>query len=277
MSYLLSFFRDVFNIPALFANLYRQRELIQLLTWRDFLSKYKGSLIGWLWSVIQPLFMMALYTLVFSVFLKIRFGGSDSPYVFSVYLLCGLLPWTAFSEGIALATNLMRANVNLVKKVVFPLEVLPLNLTLVSLVQQLVGFVILLPLTYLVLKQLHWTLLLAPLILILQLLLTSGVTWLWTALAVYIPDVRQFTSILIYVLMFLTPIFYPEELVPEGMRFIIDVNPLAQIIRMYRQVFMTGDLPGLAATAYTLLACLFFFLFGYAAFMHAKKHFADFL
>lgn len=266
-----------FNLPALVRNLYNHREVIRILTWRDFQGRFRGSIGGLLWPIIQPIFMMVIYTLVFSTFLKVRFGSSDSPFTFAVYLLCGLLPWTAFSEGLTTSSSLIRTNQNLVKRVVFPLEVLPLNLTLVSLIQQLIGMLLLVPLAILVTGRVSWTILLVPLVLLFQMLLMTGVNWLWTSLSVYIPDLRQFTALLVMMLMFVTPIFYPENIIPARARFLIDLNPMARIIHMYRSIFMDGIVPDLASSLITFVICLLIFLFGYLWFIRSKSHFPDFL
>lgn len=268
---------NLFDLPTLIKNIYKDRELIRILTWRDFVSKYKGSFFGLFWSIVQPLVMMLLYTLVFSIFFKIRFNSSDSPFHFSVYLLCGLLPWISFSEGFNQSANLIRANMNLVRKVIFPLEILPLSVTLVTIIQQVIGIVILIPLAIIVSNRLHWTILFTPLVMLLQILLSIGVNWLWSSFSIYIPDLRQVTNILTLIIMFLTPIFYPEEIIPHKATIIIKLNPLAHIIKMYRQIFLDGTLPSLPEYLITGLFCLLTFLLGYKWFMRTKNSIPDFL
>jgi len=268
---------QIINLPALIHNLYAHREVIRILSWRDFQARFRGSIGGVLWPIIQPLFMMVIYTLVFSTFLKVRFGSSDSPFTFAVYLLCGLLPWNAFSEGLSLSSNLIRTNQNLVKRVVFPLEVLPLNITLVAIFQQLIGMALLLPLSILVTNRINWTILLVPLVLLAQMLFCTGINWLWTSLSVFIPDLRQFTALLVMMLMFITPIFYPEDTIPARAQFLIEFNPMARIIHMYRSIFMEGMVPDLFSSLITFLICLVFFLVGYFVFVRSKSHFPDFL
>lgn len=258
-------------------NLAHHREVIRILTWRDFQARFRGSLGGVVWSIIQPLFTMVIYTVVFSTFLKQRFGNSDSPFTFAVYLLCGLLPWTAFSEGLNGSTNLIRNSSNLVKRVVFPLEVLPLNLTFVSIIQQVIGFALLLPLSIAVSGQVSWSLLFVPVILALEILLVAGINWIWTVIAVFIPDLKQLTLLLTSVLMFLTPIFYPKDVVPVRFSWIYQINPIAQLIDMYRSVFMEGRLPAASTVIITGLVCLLVYMVGYVWYMNLKKSFADFL
>jgi lipopolysaccharide transport system permease protein len=267
----------VINIPGMAKNLFRHREIIRILTWRDFQARFRGSAIGMVWSIIQPLLTMVIYTLVFSSFLLIRFGNSDSPFIFSVYLLCGLLPWNAFAEGLNSSTSVVRSNVNLVKRVVFPLEVLPVILTFGSVIQQLIGFALLVPMVILVNTHLYWTILFFPVILLMQMLLITGLNWIWSSLSIFLPDLRQFTILLTFLLMFLTPIMYPETMIPEKFRFLIHWNPMASIISMYRSIFMDGKLPPIATLLNIGLVSLVIFMFGYAWFMLTKKAFADFV
>lgn len=268
---------ELIDLPGLIRNLARHGDLIRVMTWRDFNARYRASFGGLFWSVFQPLVMMVVYTIVFSVFLKVRFSTDSSPFTFAVYLLCGLLPWQAVSSGLNESTSVIRANVNLVKRVVFPLEILPINLTLTAMVQQVIGFVVLIPLAWLVAGQLHWTLLFVPVIFALQLLLTIGLNWITTSLAVYLPDLQQFITLALSVWMFLTPIFYPADAVPAQFKIVFQLNPMAHLVTYYRWVFMTGELFSLSAFVGALLLCLLVFMFGYFWFMHTKKGFADVL
>ncbi len=275
MSETTTSWKEIVNLPGLLRNLFSRREIIRILTWRDFAARFRGSAFGVAWALLQPLFMMVVYTLVFSVFLKIRFGSSESPYTFAVYLLCGLLPWNTFAEGLGGSTDLIRKNANLVKRVVFPLEVLPLNLTLVSVIQQLIGFVLLLPLAYIVSGQLGWALLFTPVILLFQILFVTGANWFWSSISVFLPDLRQATSLLTMLLMFVTPIFYPEDLIPQRFQWLINLNPIAQLVNMYREVVMSAKIPAMPEILGTGLFCLVVFMFGYVWFMRTKANFAD--
>jgi lipopolysaccharide transport system permease protein len=273
----LRYLFELFNVSAAARNLYRYRELIRTLTGRDFRARFRGSFGGILWALVQPLIMMLIYTLVFSSFLQVKFGNNDSPFNFAVYLLCGLLPWTAYAESFSTATTLIRTNSNLVKRVVFPLEILPFNLVLTSVIQQLIGFVLLVPLAILVNGQLLPTLLYLPLILLLQILFLTGICWIWASLSTYIPDLRQFTALLVTSLMFLTPLFYPREMIPTWATPIADFNPMAQIIEMYRKAFLTGVNIPASDFLVTGVLSIGFFMLGYFWFMHTKKGFADIL
>jgi ABC-type polysaccharide/polyol phosphate export permease len=188
-----------------------------------------------------------------------------------------LLPWTAFSESFAFSTTLIGANSNLVKRVVFPLEVLPLTTVLTNTLQLSIGLLLLLPLAWLVGGRLTWSVLFIPLLLLLQLLFYSGLTWIWASLSVYIPDLRQFTSLLLMVIMFMTPIFYPIDIVPEWAVSWMSLNPFAQLVTMYRRVIIEGALPSLNQFFWLLVVSLISFMVGYFWFMKTKKGFADVL
>lgn len=271
------YLRDLIDLPGLARNLFRHRELIRTMTWRNFNARYRGSFGGLFWSFVQPLVMMVIYTIVFSLFLKVRFSTDSSPFTFSVYLLCGLLPWNALSEGLAQSTNVIRTNVNLVKRVVFPLEILPINLALTTAIQQVIGFALLLPLAWLVTGQLSWTLSVVPAILAFQLLFAIGLNWIIASLAVYFPDLNQLVPLLLTVWMFLTPIFYPDDVVPAWASPIFRLNPMARLVRHYRDAFLYGQVPSWQGLAITGILCLAVFMFGYFWYMHTKKGFADVL
>jgi lipopolysaccharide transport system permease protein len=269
------FGREFLDLPGLVRNLVRHGELIVSMTWRDFGARYRGSFGGLIWSVFQPFVMMVIYTLVFSVFLKVRFTSGSSPFEFSVYLLCGLLPWNALSESLTQATQVVRGNVNLVKRVVFPTEILPLNLVLASTIQQLIGFGLLVPLAWLVTGQLHASLLFVPVILVFQLLFVTGINWLAASLAVFLPDVRHVIPLVLMVWMFLTPVVYPEDVVPARLLIIFRLNPMARIVTLYRNAFMTGILPSPGGLVGAAALCLLVFMVGYFWFMRTKRGFAD--
>jgi len=271
------YFRTFFDVAGLVRNLVRHQELIQIMAWRDFTARFRGSFGGLFWSLFNPLVMMVIYTIVFSLFLKIRFSTDASPFTFSIYLLCGLLPWSAFSEGLQVSKDVIRANVNFVKRVVFPLEILPVNAALTSSIQQIFGFILLIPLVWILTKNLHWTLFFVPVIIALQLLFAIGLNWIAASLAVYLPDFGQFINLLLTVWMFLTPIFYPEDVVPPQASIIFKLNPMAHLVKMYRGAFMTGDLPRLETFLGAAFLCGFVFLLGHFWFMHSKKGFADVL
>lgn len=201
------------------ASLWRNRNLIAALTRREVIGRYRGSVLGMLWSFFNPVFMLIVYTFVFSVVFKARWNArSDLKTEFALVLFAGLIVFNLFAECINRAPSLILSNVNYVKKVVFPLEVLPwvamgsiLFHTLVSLAVWLVSYFILFGVP-------HATVLLLPLVLLPLIFFVMGLSWFLASLGVYLRDVGQFIGIVTTVLMFLSPIFYPITALPEKYR-----------------------------------------------------------
>src|SRR5215475_3334428 len=191
------------------------RGLVRSMVRRDLSSRYKGSIIGPAWAIITPAVMIIIFTAIFSGIFGARFGAQSGHLSFAVYLFCGLLPWIAFSEGVQRSTTSLTDNVNLVKRVVFPTEALPVNLALSGVAQQLIGTVVLLAGALLLEHTIRPTALLLPLLLVPQLLLTVGLGWLMASLGVFIRDMPQLNQLSLTIWMYLTPIFYPENIIPQ--------------------------------------------------------------
>jgi len=251
------------------------RELLFSFTWREFQARYRGSFGGVLWSLVQPLFMISVYTVVFSMLLKVRFGNSESPFAFGVYAMCGLLPFQALSEGLTASGTVIVNNANLVKRVVFPLEILPLTLTLDAFLHQLIGFLLLFLFAWILIGHLYWTIFLVPIVCCFQICLAAGLNFLVASLAVYIPDITQLVRMMLPVWMFLTPVLYSEDLVPREYTIFLRLNPLAGLIQCYRDVIMLGKFPEPSILLLTGAPCLAIFLGGYFLFKKLKKGFSD--
>jgi lipopolysaccharide transport system permease protein len=253
------------------------RGLIRSMVRRDLTSRYKGSIIGPAWAIITPAVMIIVFTLIFSGIFGQRFGATGGHLSFALYLFCGLLPWIAFSDGIQRSTSSLTDNVNLVKRVVFPTEALPVNLTLSAITQQLIGTVALLLGALILERTIQPTVLLLPVLLIPQFLATVGLGWLMASLGVFIRDMPQFNQLALTAWMYLTPIFYPENIIPQKYQWLVNLNPMAPLIRNYRRVLLEGktlDWRGLGVTMVFALVC---FVFGYWWFERTKKAFADVL
>lgn len=252
-----------------------QAGLIWSLVRRELTSRYKGSLGGLAWAIITPAVMIAIFTLIFSGIFQARFGQSGGHLSFALYLFCGLLPWLAFSEGVQRSTTVLLENINLVTRVVFPVEALPVKVVLAAVCQQLLGTVALLAGALLLDGGLKATVLLLPLLLIPQLLATLGLGFLMASLGVFLRDMAQLNQLLLQAWLYLTPIFYPEEIIPDEFDFLVKYNPMAPLIRSYRRVLLEGRMPdwrGLAVTTLFAIAC---FILGYWWFERTKKAFAD--
>ena len=233
--------------------------------------------MGLAWSFFNPVFMLIVYTFVFSVIFKSRWGVDESRTLFAVVLFVGLIVLNLFSEVVNRAPSLILSNVNYVKKVVFPLEILPVVAIGAALFHALISLGVLLLAFMLFNGFVHWTVIFVPLILLPLIILTLGVSWLLAAIGVFLRDIGQTIAILTTVLMFLSPVFYPVTAVPEGFRPFIMANPLTFIIEQAREVLIWGRLPDwFGLGLYTIIVSIIAWL-GYALFQKMRKGFADVL
>ncbi|BDX22501.1 transport permease protein [Polynucleobacter sp. TUM22923] len=260
------------------ASLWRNRGLVKALVQREVIGRYRGSVMGILWPFFNPVFMLVVYTFVFSVVFKARWsGGSDSKTEFALILFAGLIVFNLFAECFNRAPGLILANVNYVKKVVFPLEILPWVALGSAMFHALINLGVWL-IAYLILFGVpHITVLLLPLVILPLMLFIMGLTWGLASLGVYLRDVSQFIGILTTVLMFLSPIFYPASALPEKYRHLLLLNPLTPAIEQARDVLFWGKVPDISMlTVYLLVAALIAWL-GFAWFQKTRKGFADVL
>jgi lipopolysaccharide transport system permease protein len=266
---------------ALIKSLWEHRRLIMQMTRREVLGRYRGSAIGLAWSFVQPLFMLTVYTFVFSEVFKARWGGAngavESKTQFAVLLFVGLIVLNLFSEVINRAPTLVVANVNFVKKVVFPIEVLPVLALGAALFHGAISLFVLLCAVAIFNSGLHWTVVFLPLVMLPLIVVTLGIAWILASLGVFLRDVGQTIGLLTTVLMFLSPVFYPVSAVPERFRPFIMANPLTFVIEQARDVLIWGRLPDFLGLAiYMVVACVIAWL-GFAWFQKTKKGFADVL
>ena len=268
------------SLVALAKSLWRNRQLIVQMTKREVVGRYQGSAFGLAWSFLNPVFMLVVYTFVFSEIFKMRWGGmggDDSKTQFAVVLFVGMIVFSLFNEVLNRAPGLILSNVNYVKKVVFPIEILPVIAMGAALFHSLISLGVLLAAFVLFNGYLHWTAVFFPLVLLPLVILTMGLAWMLASLGVFLRDVGQTIGIITTVLMFLSPVFYPVTAVPERFRPFIMANPLTFIIEQAREVLIWGRLPNwLGLGAYTLAAVAIAWA-GYAWFQKTRKGFADVL
>ena len=250
-------------------------DLILSLARRDLTARYKGSVLGIVWAIITPVVMIAIFTFIFAGIFGARFGARGSSWDYALYLFCGLLPWTMFQETVQRASTTIVEHANLVKRVVFPLETLPVAQTLSALGNQLFGTVALLLATILIHRELHLSILWLPAVLIPQLVATLGAAWLVASLGVFFRDIAQGITLILMAWMYLTPIIYPESIVPERYRPFINANPFTALVRSYRRIFLEGAPPDWPSLAYFSVVALVLFVFGYWWFAKTRRNFAD--
>ncbi|MDR2710290.1 MAG: ABC transporter permease [Burkholderiales bacterium] len=259
-------------------SLLKNRSLIKSLVVREIVGRYRGSVMGVLWSFFLPVLMLAVYTFVFSVIFKARWNtGSDSKTEFALILFAGLLVFNFFSECVNRAPGLVLANTSYVKKVVFPLEILPVVTLGTALFHCGVGLLAWLLFYVIFFGAPPPTALLFPIVLLPLLFLTAGISWLLASLGVFLRDVAQVASVATTVLMFLSPIFYPSSALPESFKKVLLLNPLALIIEQTRDVLIFGKAPAWGVYFMSLLGSLIVAGLGYAWFQKTRKGFADVL
>lgn len=260
-------------------NLWRHRDLIRQFTRREIEGRYKGSFLGLFWSFINPLVMLLIYTFIFGVVFKARWPNAKTSSLseFAITLFCGLIAFNVFGECLNRASMLVVGVPNYVKKVVFPLEILPISALGAALFHACVSLCILLVTNVLVLGTLHWTIVLLPLVILPLIFLSLALTWWLASLGVFVRDIGYTVVLIVQVLFFLTPIFYAIENIPEPYRTLIGLNPLTPIVENVRRAILWGLAPDWAELTYWVVATGMLMLLGYAWFMKTKKAFADVL
>jgi lipopolysaccharide transport system permease protein len=257
------------------AIVWRNRSLIRSMVRRDVLGRYRGSFGGVFWTLLNPLLLMTTYFFVFGIVLRARFHGDPSRAGFVLYFLCGMLPWLAFSEAAGRAPFVVLEHRNFVKKLVFPLETLPVNLTAAGLVTELFALLVFVVGLLLARGGVPATVAWLPLLLIPQLLLTLGLCWFLAALGVYVRDLGQINGFLLTLWFFLTPICYPVESLPSQAMAVLSKNPFFVLVQAYRDIFLEGRAPAFGPLWKLWLVSAVLFLLGHAWFYKLKRNFAD--
>ena len=261
-----------------FISLTQNWHLIQQMTRREIEAKYKGSLFGLLWSLITPLIMLAVYSFVFGVIFKSRWGlstGEETNYTLALFI--GLISHSFIAETINSSPSLMKGNVNYIKKVIFPIQVLPWISLFTNLFHFIISFCIWCILSLIITHQFQLTSLYTPLIFLPLILFTIGFSWFLSSLGVFIKDVSQIVTLLTTILLFLSPVFYPVSLLPASMQTIMHFNPLAITIEQLRTVLIAGELPNFTILSIEIIASYLTALIGYIWFEKTKRGFSDVL
>jgi lipopolysaccharide transport system permease protein len=257
---------------------WRQRSLLYGLIRRDIAGRYRGSAMGLLWSLLTPMLLLGIYTFVFSVVFQARWGGQEADKIaFATNLFAGMIVHGFVAECISRAPLLILQNVNYVKRVIFPLELLPWMLLGSALFHALLSLVVLLGFILLARGQLPITVVLLPLVWLPLLLGTLGVTWILASLGVFLRDISQLTGTAITVLLFLSPIFYPASALPQPYRTILYLNPLTSVIEQTRVILIAGELPSVLYIVAASLAGAGVAVLGFVWFQRSRRAFADVL
>ncbi|MEW6085914.1 MAG: ABC transporter permease [Chloroflexota bacterium] len=251
--------------------LYRYRELVLVWGLREVRVRYKQSLLGVMWAILQPLVMMIVFTLVFSRFAKVPTDGIPYP----LFSYTALLPWTLLATAISFGVPSLVNNLNLVVKTYFPREILPIGAVGASFFDFMVASSVFAVLLLYYRIELTWMTLWLPLVLILQLVLILGIAFAGSALLVLYRDLRFIVPLGLQIWLYLTPVIYPITIIPEQYLTLYMLNPMAGIITAYRQIILFGQQPNLMYLGIAGLEAILIFLFGYMMFKKLEISFAD--
>lgn len=245
------------------------KELLINLTFKDLKLKYRNSVLGFLWSFFNPILMLIVYNFAFKLILKVRVEN------FTVYLLAGLLPWTFFQAAMQVSTSSIVNNANLIRKVYFPREILPLSAILSSFINFLITLTVLF-LSLIIFKiKINFSILLLPLVLILLLLFTIGLSLILSSLNVLYRDISHFIEIIFMLWFYLTPVVYSITMIPEKYRVILLLNPMTLILECIRTPLLYRQAPNIIYMSVLVIIDIFLIYFGYKIFKKLEKVFAE--
>ena len=252
-----------------FKKLYEYRELLKTSIKKDVRGKYKNSFLGVLWSFLYPLFQIAVYAIVFPLIMK-----SNMPN-YTVFLCCGLIPWNFFSTAISRASFTIVENGNIIKKVFFPREILPISVVTSEAVNFVISTIIILAFCLAYGMGLSLFVIFYPLVLLIQYLLLIGISLLVSSITTYFRDLQHFVGIALQLLFYATPIVYAADVIPSNFQWILNLNPMTFIIDGYRAIFYYQEQPVLISLGMTLLISIVLCIIGYLIFNKLQKRFAE--
>lgn len=260
-----------------FSDLLDNRHLLLQLIKRDIAGRYKGSSFGIAWAFLNPLLMLCVYTVVFGVFLRSHWTGTSNSLQFSVILFAGLIIFNFFAECLTRAPLLIRGHVNYVKKVMFPLELLPWMVVGTSLFHLGISLLVWTVFSIFIYGAIQWTIVFLPLIFVPLVFMVIGICWVISSLGVYLRDINQVIGVITPIVMFLCPIFYAIESLPKPFQALLVMNPLTFIIQQARGVMIDGSLPDFTKLFIYMTASMIFAWLSLAWFQRARDGFADVL
>lgn len=255
--------------------------LLLTLVRRDLEARYKGSILGNLWPLVNQLSQLLIYTYVFAIVLRVKLnlqGLEEGRLTFGLWLFAGLIPWLAFTGGLTQAATSVIGQPNLVKKVVFPLSLLPLVPVLSTFLESTFGLMALIGMVALITQEIHITLLLLPLVWLPQLLLTAGLGYLASGLTVFLRDIPQSLGVILNLWFYLTPIVYPASVIPQPWRvYVFWLNPLTAIAEVYRDLVLIGECRHWVELGIASIISILIFYVGFSVYKKLRPAFADVL
>ena len=250
--------------------IYKYREMIFSLVRRDLKGRYKGSVLGFAWTFLNPLLQLGVYTLVFSVIMK---NGIEDYYL---YLFVALVPWLFFSSSVSAGSGCIRAQQDMIKKIYFPREVVPISFVTSQFVNMLLSLLVVFAVIIFSGKGINFVALLyLPLIMVIEYLLALGTLFVVAGLTVYLRDLEYLMGIITMSWQFLTPVMYGLDQVPEDIRFIFNLNPMTSVIVAYRQIMYYKEVPDVTTLTQAVITGIILIIIGYFIFGHLQKKFAE--
>ena len=241
----------------------------------DLKQRYTGGSLGFFWTVVTPVLELITSTFVFHGLLGIRFEEQSGWTHYALYLFCGMVTWLSFSDGLSQAVVSLTNNGHLIKKINFPTLLLPAHVVLSALLNQAIRTMVLVLAILLFTQQLSWTILLVPFVMGMQLVLTLGVGLLLSVGAVYFRDMSHWVNAILLLLMFLTPVVYPAAVYPRQYSLLLQLNPLAHLVGVYRELLLNGTLPHPHSMLIVMVTSSLALLVGYSVFHHHQRQLAD--
>jgi lipopolysaccharide transport system permease protein len=240
--------------------IYRYRRLLASITRVELAKRHAGSLLGMTWVVLQPALLLSVYVFVYMVVLRMRFDGF-SHFDYVLYVFCGLVPYLGFMEALTTGALSIKQNMHLVKNVMLPIELIPVRSVIVGMASQFVsiGLVLLLVTAD---RSLGWNVALLPVVVVLQMMWLTGLTWVLSGLTVALPDITYFVNLFVFLLMFLSPIGFKPEMVPQGFAWLLYANPIYYMTEVYRGTMLSGQSPPLFVAATYAVMCIATFALG---------------
>lgn len=250
-------------------SVYNYREMLKTQVKKDLRARYKGSFFGFLWNFANPLLQLAVFTIVFKDILKVQIPN------FAIFIFVGLLPWIFFSSTILSSSSNIVGNANLIKKVYFPREVLPISLVTSGLMNYIFGLLVLFPVLLINDIAITWVVIYLPFVIAIQYFFVLGLSFIFSSLNVYFRDIGNILDVLVMLLFYMTPVVYSVDILPEHIRNILEMNPMAQFIGLYRDILIYDHEPNIAAISKLFVTSLLTLLVGLLIFKKLQKGFAE--
>ena len=252
-----------------FKNIYEYRELLKTNVKKEIRGKYKKSFFGIIWSFLNPLLQLAVYAIIFPIILKVQ----QENYV--IFVCSALIPWTFFTTVVAQSSGIIIGNANIIKKVYFPREILPISVTTSAAINFLISTIIILAFVLFSGLGITWHIVFYPMVLLVQYILSLGISFILSSVTVYFRDLEHFVGIAIMLLFYATPIVYSIKTIESGYATILKLNPMAHIVEAYRSIFYYQDIPNLKYLGILFVISTVLCVIGYCIFKKLEKRFAE--